>query len=83
MDFDRIEHPAYYCAGRKYEPVKVICDWDLNFNLGNTVKYIARAGKKPGNSQIQDLEKARRYLTYEIRRLKGEDITGDGKEEQK
>ena len=35
-----IEHPAHYCEGRKYEPKDVIRDWELNFNLGNAVKYV-------------------------------------------
>lgn len=62
---DSVRHPAHYCFG-KYEPVKVISDWKLNFNLGCVTKYIARAGKKDGNSRLQDLEKAKRYLEFEI-----------------
>lgn len=44
-------------------------DMEFNFNLGNVVKYISRAGKKEGNTSIQDLEKARDYLEEEIIRL--------------
>jgi hypothetical protein len=36
----------------------------MNFNLGNTVKYISRAGKK--DDVLQDLKKARWYLDREI-----------------
>lgn len=61
-----IEHPAHYCEGRKYEPKDVIRDWELNFNLGNTVKYVSRAGRKENNSILQDLKKARQYLDFEI-----------------
>lgn len=43
---DKIDHPAHYCAGRKYEPIDVIEDWNLDFCLGNAVKYISRAGRK-------------------------------------
>jgi len=32
--------------------------YDLNFTLGNAVKYIARAGKKDGESKESDLNKA-------------------------
>lgn len=39
----------------------------MNFNLGNAVKYIWRAGGKVNT--IQDLEKAKWYLTREIVRL--------------
>jgi hypothetical protein len=59
-----IEHPAHYCEGRKYEPKDVIRDWELNFNLGNTVKYVSRAGRKENNSLLQDLKKARQYLDF-------------------
>ena len=53
---DIIARPAHYIDGRKYEPRKVIRDWDLNFNLGNAVKYISRAGRK--GSALEDLRKA-------------------------
>lgn len=44
----------------------------LGFRLGNVVKYVARAGKKDQTKEIEDLEKARAYLSREIlrRRLK-------------
>ena len=63
---EEISHPEHYCAGREYEPKDVIWDWKLDFFLGNAVKYIARCGRKPGNSKVQDLEKAIQYLRYEI-----------------
>lgn len=68
---DIINNPPHYCFG-KYEPVKVIQDWDLGFCLGNVIKYIARAGKKDGNSTLQDLKKAKKYLEFEIERLENE-----------
>lgn len=61
-------HPSYYRGG-KYEPIDVIQDWKLNFCLGNVVKYVARAGKKTGNSAVQDLQKAKRYLEYELEEI--------------
>lgn len=61
--------PSYYRAGRKHEPKDVIRDWDLNFNLGCSVKYISRCGRKPSASNIQDLIKARTYLDFEIEAL--------------
>lgn len=63
---ESIEHPDHYCDCRKYEPVKVIQDWDLSFCLGNVLKYISRAGRKPGNHRLQDLLKAKQYLEFEI-----------------
>lgn len=66
---DSIKHPTHYRFG-KYEPVKVIQDWKLSFCLGNVIKYIARAGKKDGNSRLQDLQKAKQYLEFEIEERK-------------
>lgn len=63
-----IKHPSHYCEGRKYEPIEVINDWGLGFDLGNVVKYISRAGRK--GSAIEDLEKARYYLDHKINSLK-------------
>lgn len=62
-----VKHPDHYEAGRKYSPVKVIHDWGLNFNLGNAVKYISRAGRK--NDAIEDLRKAIQYIEFEIEEL--------------
>ena len=65
-----VNHPSHYAEGRKYEPIDVIEDWELGFNLGNTVKYISRAGRK--DDIVQDLEKAAWYLNREIERRKKE-----------
>lgn len=66
-----IYHPSHYCFG-KYEPVKVIQDWGLSFCLGNVIKYLARAGRKDGNSKLQDLLKAKQYIEFEIEGLENE-----------
>lgn len=59
--------PDYYGgAADPYEVRKVVAKWGLGFNLGNALKYIARAGKKPGSSAIEDLKKAMTYLGFEI-----------------
>ena len=67
-----IVSPAHYVEGRRYEPKDVIRDWELNFNLGNVVKYIARNGRKKGESVLKDLRKAMTYLMFEINYLEGE-----------
>jgi hypothetical protein len=59
--------PEHYCTG-PYEPLKVIQAWDLNFALGNVLKYIARAGRKRGCSRLEDLQKALDYLEREVER---------------
>lgn len=65
---DSVVHPSHYNTG-KFEVIDVIEDWNLGFNLGNTVKYIGRAGKKDANKHLEDLQKARWYLDREIARL--------------
>lgn len=65
-----VEHPDYYGGDdNPYEVIKVIEAWGLGFVLGNVVKYVARAGKKPGNSEVQDLKKARDYINKRIEKL--------------
>ncbi len=70
ISFDSVSHPSHYTEGRKYEPRKVIADWELNFNLGNAVKYISRAGRK--GDKIEDLRKAIQYIEFEIEELEDE-----------
>lgn len=63
-----INHPPHYGGeDNPYEAIKVIEAWKLGFNLGNTIKYISRAGKK-GNA-LEDLKKAQWYLAREIANL--------------
>ena len=60
---EKVNHPDHYGGeGNPYEAIKVIEAWDLNFHLGNVVKYISRAGKKSKNS-VEDLKKAEWYLS--------------------
>ena len=65
-----INHPKHDQA--KIEPLDLIDAWNLNFNLGNVVKYVCRAGKKDKEKEIEDLEKAKFYLEYQISKLKSE-----------
>jgi hypothetical protein len=68
---EQVNHPQHYGgAENPYEAIKVIEAWDLGFCLGNTVKYISRAGKKETDKTVQDLEKAKWYLEREIQKLK-------------
>ena len=62
---DAINHPAHYNA-RRFEVIDVIEDWDLDFNLGNAVKYIARARHK--GTETQDLKKAAWYIARAVAR---------------
>lgn len=69
MSKDMVKNPDHYCFS-KYEPKDVIREWGLNFNLGSAVKYIARAGRK--DDIVQDLKKAREFLSFEIEALEAE-----------
>jgi len=63
-----VQAPPHYAArDPRYEPRIVIREWELNFNLGNVLKYIYRREKK--NDILADLRKARDYLNFEIEHL--------------
>src|SRR4051812_24717017 len=70
---EKVNHPAHYGgADNPYEAIKVIEAWSLGFCLGNSVKYIARAGKKPDADRLDDLRKAAWYLNREIQKLEND-----------
>ena len=58
-----VNHPSHYNKG-KYEVIDVIDDWNLDFSLGNAIKYIARCNYK--ENKIEDLKKAVWYIQHEI-----------------
>lgn len=60
---DSVKHPKHYNTGR-IEVIDAIEDWRLGFNLGNVVKYVARADHK--GKRLEDLKKALWYLQREI-----------------
>ena len=79
---EQVDHPAHYGGeDNPYEAIKVIEAWGLGFCLGNTVKYISRAGKKvlildastkdavENAAKLEDLKKARWYLDRAIQHL--------------
>jgi hypothetical protein len=61
---DPINSPPHYKAGG-FETIDFIEAKDLNYRLGNVVKYVSRAGKKDSDPLV-DLKKARWYLDREI-----------------
>lgn len=65
---DEVNHPSHYTS----DPSGIECiqiTRHRNFNIGNAIKYLWRAGLKDGNSDIQDLQKAVWYIQDEIERL--------------
>lgn len=70
---ERVDHPIHYGGDdNPYEAIKVIEAWELDFNLGNTIKYISRAGKKSADTKQEDLEKALWYLERALSKLSEE-----------
>lgn len=64
------DRPAHYGGeANPFEPIKIIEYYDFGFNLGNSVKYICRAGRKNTESFLADLKKARWYIDREIQKL--------------
>ena len=71
QSYEHVNHPQHYGGVENtYEVIKVIEALEMDFHLGNTFKYIARAGKKGSDKEIQDLEKAMWYLQRKIDLLK-------------
>ena len=65
---ENVNHPDHYQFGEKdkdgsskYEAIKVIEAWDLDFHLGNVIKYISRAGRK-SEVPLEDMRKAKWYI---------------------
>jgi len=68
--YEVVDHPLHYGGEENiYEAIKVIDAWQLGFALGNTVKYISRAGKKDSSKELEDLKKAMWYLQHHISKL--------------
>ncbi len=67
---ERVHHPEHYNKG--IEVITFIESWDLNFSRGSAVKYICRGGIKDIDKEIEDLEKAKQYIQFEINRIRRE-----------
>jgi hypothetical protein len=67
---DMVNHPAHYTS----DPSGIECI-DIvrhrNYNIGNAIKYLWRAGLKNEDKHIEDLKKAVFYINDEIKRLEG------------
>ena len=67
MMHDEVNHPAHYTAYEGFEIIDLT--EQMNFNRGNAVKYIARAGLKSYDTEVTDLKKALWYIHREINRV--------------
>lgn len=70
QEHDEINHPSHYTWLPNGLEVIDITE-NMNFNLGNVVKYVLRADHKHDES-LTDLRKAAWYITREIQRLETE-----------
>ena len=68
-EYEKINQPQHYQGGN-ISTNDVIREFNLNFALGNVVKYVLRAGRKPDASTLEDLNKALWYLRDEIKERK-------------
>lgn len=68
---EMVNHPTHY-QGNKFEVIDIIEDFNLDFHLGNVVKYVLRCGKK--DDDIQELKKAKWYLDKKIELLEKQQI---------
>ena len=69
---DSVNHPRHYAMGWSNGTEVIDIAENLNFNRGNAVKYVARAGRKDATKTREDLKKARWYIDRELKRLGGE-----------
>lgn len=74
---EMVNHPPHYTDGG-IEVIDFIKAKNLDFCLGNAVKYISRAGKKGDaaltekEKTVEDLKKSIWYIKKEIEWLKGD-----------
>jgi len=82
MEKERVNHPSHYQLPNGLEAIDIARY--LDFNLGNVVKYVVRAGRKDENGMklrdkmIEDLQKAKFYLEDEINALTNEKERAEG-----
>lgn len=64
---ETVDHPAHYNANPSGVECITVVE-HMPFNVGNAVKYLWRAGEKPGVDAVEDLRKAAWYVAREIER---------------
>lgn len=65
-----------YYKVKGFEVIEIIEAFNLNFCLGNVIKYVLRAGRKTEN-KVDDLKKALDYLNHEIERENNDMTKGE------
>ena len=68
---DNVNHPSHYTWLKELCGIEVLdITRHLDFNTGNAIKYLLRAGRKDPKKTIEDLEKAIFYIKDKINMLK-------------
>jgi hypothetical protein len=67
---DAVNHPKHYNAHPSGVECVTIAE-HFNFNVGNAIKYLWRAGLKASDAR-EDLQKARWYVERELQRMEAE-----------
>lgn len=71
QEYERVHHPKHYNMHPSgIECIDVI--EHMTFNVGSAVKYLWRAGLKPGEGTLHDLKKAAWYISREIEKAEKE-----------
>ena len=70
------QSPDHYQLG-KIEVWDFIVDQDMDYLLGNVIKYVSRAGAKPGESREDDLLKAIAYLNRALKDVRTPERSSD------
>lgn len=68
---DNVNHPSHYADGWSNGAEVIDITEHLNFCKGNAIKYLARAGRKDPDKELEDLRKAAWYVQREIERVEG------------
>lgn len=66
--YEYINHPSHYNSNG-IEVIDIIDAYNLDFYKGNIIKYLLRAGKKPAQEELQDLNKCKWYLERLIKNI--------------
>ena len=73
MNNDNVNHPSHYTWLKEKCGIEVLdITRHMDFNLGNAIKYILRAGKKDPSREIEDLQKAVFYINDKIKMLEND-----------
>lgn len=67
--YEMIDHPSHYNVGIETIDVIESLGWGEGFNRGSALKYLMRAGGKPGEDEVRELNKIIWYVTRERDRI--------------